>query len=597
MLPYQMKYIENVREIAELSDFYGISAPDFESWFLKQREAKARIDALYAENNVLLRDCLFPALDELHSASEATIGELVEFAEVLLDWRTNLDSGVYLLIYDSLLSLYRFRGDRAGIIRTLYKVGMGHFYQNRTVDGIDRQYTASFFFENELVFTEAGSYLKFFSDLEDEETRGYVIRSLANIAICATDLHRRVSISSRVLRIVRDPYYRAIAPGLPWDRFLRATNQQMSANRAVLSRADLSKEDLEAIFESCYEVFRPESDNENPNIRWLWPYYEMEYSCGFVDLATTLDRLEALIERVKYDEYDESGRYGNIQLPIYYGRLLRNNPAAVKARHVRFLASAYEKMMRSVLSYPADQFGDHFFYVLRLIISDYYEIEGVPSYREITEKLMSRLAGQLYIRSRRVGDMLEAFCAAIMESDPAFFDDIDFIREHTDPGLKRAAVLEYARQCGLYLDFGLIKMNIDRLQHTRRLFDEEDRMMRLHTISGSEDLTARASTARFSDVALGHHSWYNASGGYPDRYVRNASPYRQMTDTAALVTFLSENYDGDMPKLVREAIALERRRFSPLVTAYLESPALCVQLEALLRADGEAYFREIFEEV
>ena len=597
MLSYQTKYIENTKKIAAQSDFYGITASDFPAWFALQKQAAATIEKLRQENIALLSENLFPVLDDLHNADNETIALLEEFAETLLDWRTNLDCGVYLLIYDSLLSLYRVRGNRDGIIKCLYKVGMGHFYQNRTVEGIGRVHTASFFFENEMIFTEAGSYLKYFAEIENEETRGYIIRALANIAICAIDLRKRVAISSRILKIVRDDYYRSLAPSLPWDRFLRATNQQMSANRGVLSRGNLSADELAAVLESCYEVFKPETANENPNVRWLWPYYEMEYSCGFVDLATTLDRLEMLIERTAYHEYDVAGLYGNIQLPIYYGSLLHDNPSAIKPRHIRFLASAYEKMMHTILTIPTEDFIDFFFYAIRLVITDYYEAEGVPTYREITAKLMKRLTGQLYIQSRRMGEVLKLLCGAILDEDPTFFDDIDFIRVETDPTVKRNTVLSYALECGLYHDFGLIKMNLDRLRRTRSLFDKEDTMFRLHTISGHDDLAARASTARFADIALGHHAWYNGAGGYPEDYVRNASPYRQMTDAAAVAVYLTETYDGDIKAAVKNAVALERTRFSPLVTAYLENDILQAKLDTILCSDAEPFYREIYDEV
>ena len=95
-----------------------------------------------------------------------------------------------------------------------------------------------------------------------------------------------------VLRLVKDDHYRSMAPGLPWDAFYRKSQQQMSSNRSVLSDGGLSKEELAAVLESCQAVFQPEQGVENPNIRWLWPYYEMEYNCGFASLWTNRDRID-----------------------------------------------------------------------------------------------------------------------------------------------------------------------------------------------------------------------------------------------------------------------------------------------------------------
>ena len=159
----------------------------------------------------------------------------------------------------------------------------------------------------------------------------------------------------------------------------------MSANRSELSSGGLTSAELAVILDSCYEVFKPEEQNENPSIRWLWPYYEMEYNCGIVSLEPTMRRLESLIERTPKDRYDMSGLYGNVQLPIYYGRLLKDNPKQKEMpAKIRFLNGAYRKMLDTLLTCPAEYLDDYFFYTACAVITDYYEIPGVPTYREVT---------------------------------------------------------------------------------------------------------------------------------------------------------------------------------------------------------------------
>ncbi len=597
MQAYQSRYAENLREIAELSDLTRGTASGFDAWYASRREADDRIAALRRENTALLEQNLFPLLDELHGASPEQLRDLEAFGDVLMDWVTNLDVGVYVLIHDALLSLYRVRRERSGIIKELYKLGMGVYYLRRMVQGIAKEHVREYNFQNELLFTEAGSYVRFFAALPDEETKGYVVRSLANVAIATQDLKRRIAASARVLRLTQDEYYRSLAPGLPWDVFYRRTLQQMSANRDVLSRGNLSSEELAAVLDACHRVFTPEEGVENPNNRWLWPYYEMEYSCGFADLTTTLDRLERIIMSVEYNEYDESGMYGNIQLAVYYGRLMRDNPALCsEPRRVRFLKKAYEKMLRSLLSFPVEKFTDQFRYTAALVYSGYFELPGVISYRELTRLLMQRFAGRLYVRSRRVGALLRCLCGAIEAEEPAFFDDIPFLSAIGERAEKRAALLDYAEGCGLYHDFGLIKMNAEQTELSRSLFDNEFQMHKLHTLSGHDDLAERASTAVFADIALGHHAWYDGSAeGWPASYVRNASPYRQMTDAVAVCAFLTERYEGDAEALFAEVLRQERRRFSPLVTAYLTEPDLRAALTAILEAGEESYAREVWE--
>lgn len=598
MQPYQEQYVNNIREIAGKYALIACAPSDYEIWYARQREDWDRVNALREENIALLRDRLFPTLDDLHAATEEEIAELTAFGDVLMDWSTNLDCGVYVLIHDSLLRLYRIQRNRAGIIRELYKLGMGLYYQNRAIQALEPEWRDSLFFRNEMVFTEAGSYLRYFSDLDSDETRGYVIRALANIAICAPDKRRRIAVTSRVLKIVKDPFYRDQVPGLPWDSFYRKSQQQMSSNRSVLSDGGMSKEELAEVLEACHSVFLPEQGIQNPNVRWIWPYYEMEYTCGFVDLWTTLDRMEHLITSSPCEQYDMSGLYSNVQLPIFYGQLLKKNPAAQqKKRRRAFLVKAYDRMLRTLLTIPMTETDVYVSFLVALVLANYYETDGVPPYREVSELLMRRFCARLYLRSRLTGALLQCICAAICRAEPRFFDDIPFLAELPAGEEKERAVLAFAADCGLYHDYGLVKMQLDRLIQSRDLFEDENRIFQLHTHSGHDDLAARQSTADLADCALGHHRWYSGAGGYPEQYVRARSPYRQMTDALSVAVYLAEQSGRDIDEVCAEIVAGERRRFSPLVTAYLGNAALRGELAAILAAGEEPWTRELYEEL
>ena len=598
MEPYQARYIENVKEIARLSDMYTDASLSFQDWYAARRRAEEQMEALRQENIGLLNGRLFPVLDELHNASKETLKNLEEFAAALMDWSSNLDCGTYVLIHDSLLSMYRIRRDRDQIIKELYQLGMGLYYQGRCVEGVNAQEARKYKFQNELVFTEGASYLKYFQALDNEATKGYVVRCLANIAICCQEHRRRIGASAQVLRMVKDPEYRALAPGLPWDTFLRRTHQQMCSNRAVMSKGDLTPEELALVLESCYEVFKPESGNETPNVRWMWPYYEMEFTCGFVNVQTTARRLEALIRAASYDQYDTSGLYSNIQLPIYYGKLLAEHSALREDKeNIRFLRWAYDKMMRTLLTFPMEEYTQLFYYNIRLVLCDYFETEGMESYRAVVGKLMRRYAGQLYIQARKMGAVLEAYCLAIFDQTPDFFDELPVLKGPDTPAEKRAALAEYARQCGLYMNLGLMKMNFERIGQARQLYESEYQVRKLHAFAGWEELEKRSSTRIFADVALGHHRWYNGADGYPEEYVRSHSPYRQMTDVAAVAAFLLEHPEQTPEENFRLAAQMEGRRFSPVVTSFLGDPALQKELAALIARDEEEAHRDMYREM
>ena len=594
MLPYWQQYIDNARSAAEKADFTAGLDKGFAGWYAGRRSAENELSSLKRDSTLLLGAYLFPCLDELHSASEETLGELSAFADKLLDWKVNLDPGIYVTIHDAMLNLYRVRRDRNALIRELYKLGMGYNYMNRHLNGIADGLTAPFRFQNELLFTEASSYMRYFEAIEDEETRGYILRSLANIALCTRNHKRKIATSARVLAIVRDSHYRALAPGLPWDRFERATHQQMSANRVSLSRGDLNQDELAAVLDSCYEVFKVEQQREEVNPRWLWPYYEMEYTCGYATREQTLDRLEELIAATPFDRYDIGGLYGNIYLALVYGEIMKKHPELKQElRRVRFLNEANRKMLRTLMTCPASAINDDVTVHVANVLGNYNETGCEVSYRQVALSLMQRFAGETYIQGRRRGEIVKRLCRALLASDPAFFDDIPQIRALPE-AQKGAAVDEFAHECSLLCDIGLVKMGISRIR-TRGLLESEHRMYLLHAVSGHDDLSQRESTAAYADTALGHHSRYDGAQPLPGGYERTHSPTRQMTDAVCVAMFLQDEYAGDMNALLKKLFSAEGTRFSPMITACLNDKKLAAEIENVLKSDPAPYYREVYE--
>ena len=187
MLPYQEQYIRNAEEIGRIWQFTVSPGQSFEDWHRERLSNRDRMDLLKKENARLLEEFFYPAMDSLYEAGADTLRDLEAFGDRLLDWKTNIDCGVYVTIHDALLAMMRVRRDRDGVIRELYRLGMGLYYLNRILSGIEGRETDALLFYNEMVFTEAASYLRYFDELGGEDTQGYVIRCLANITLCSRD--------------------------------------------------------------------------------------------------------------------------------------------------------------------------------------------------------------------------------------------------------------------------------------------------------------------------------------------------------------------------------------------------------------------------
>ncbi len=596
MKDYQEKYIENTKRIRDLANFYKGSDKDFDAWLSDHKAELKIVSRLKDDNNRLLSEGLFPDLDNILSATDEEIKDLSDFADVLLDWKTNLDPGVYLVIHEALLRLYRIRRDRNSVIKELYMTGMGLYYMRRYTEGVDCEFRDRLSFRNEMVFTEASSYIRYFEDINDTQTRSYIVRALHNISLCNIGLKRRIAINAKALHVMEDDYYRTLEPSLPWDRYVRASHQQMSSHRNGLSRSNLTKEEIALVLDACYEIFKPEQLSPDQSLRWTWPYYDMEYNCGYADLDTTHERLKKLIDSTPYDRYDESGLYGNVQLATIYGQFLKEHPALQNNEdNIRFLDKAYKKMLKCLLTCPSDKFNDNFFFIVDVAITNFNEIDGCLTYSQLASHIMKRFSGDLFVRSRKAGDIMKLFCSELLKKDPSFFDDIPFISQISDMDKKKDVIQNYAAMCGLFSDFGLIKMNLERTMKTRNLFEDEKEAYEVHTISGYDDLKKRRSTERFADIAYGCYRWYDGTDGFPAGYVRNKSNYRQMVDVAAAALYMTDNYNGSVENLATEMMTLSRKRFSPMVVSCLLDDEMKQSIDRILGGDDSVYYKELYD--
>ena len=205
MQPYQEEYIANIKGIARLTVGEKLS---FETYLTRCDGERQRAEETVKRNMKLLREELFPVLDHIYEADEKKLSELREFAEALRDGRTDLDVGLYCQIHKALLSLARMRKDRKEMIRELYWLGMGYYSLCNKLLGLERADSRKYTSQMRLCFTEAAAYLKYFDEIEDTETRGYILRSRANMALGQFGFpSEKIRMVKRTLEILQDREY------------------------------------------------------------------------------------------------------------------------------------------------------------------------------------------------------------------------------------------------------------------------------------------------------------------------------------------------------------------------------------------------------
>lgn len=611
MRPYQEEYIANLKEIAMLSaerrrEDRQIS---FEEYAALVRERRRQAEEKAKRNMTLLREGLFPVLDHIFDADREELEQLQEFADGLLGGGEELDAGLYCQIHKALLNLARRNQCREDMIRELYRLGMGYYSLCNRLIGLELPESWRYTSQMRLCFTEAAAYLKYFEEIEDRDTRGYILRSRANMSLgIFHSPGEKIQMVRRTLQILQDKHYQETEPGLPWERYIFLTHQQMAASISYEKENTMTPQDTADVMESVYIVYQKKlqaaaEQKTKPPVRSRYSYCAIEYYCGMYGLEELLVRMERLMDEADPRDFSVDGMYGVISLPAFYCQFLSFYPELISERK-DYLENLYRKVFDYLEAFPKNMENESLFLYLRQLCVTFVETEGGMPYKELLFRLQMQFAPGIYVHSRAVAGGAAAFCGILLEEEPAFFDDIDFVREIREPEEKRRRILNYALEGGMLHDVG--KLNFMNLyaQAARQWFEEEYELAHLHTQAGAAWLKERKSTAPYAAAALGHHCWYDGSRGYPETYRRLECQYRQMvdivgltdwldnvTDTAGLYTGIRKTFE----EAAEEAAELEGRRFSPLLTARLRDREIRERLKAAFEESRTEALRQLYE--
>ena len=611
MQPYQEEYIANIKDIAVLTARKKPGSHTFEEYEEELLGAVKQVEQKVLRNMALLRDKLFPDLDHLLESSPQELQELEDFAGSLLNGKEEWDIGLFCQIHQALLTHARLTKDRRRMIKELYWLGIGRYNLYNKLIGLSMPLVQNYISAMRLCFTEAAAYLKYFDEIDDSETKGYILRSLANISLGRyKTTGEKVQQVRKTLQILQDDEYHGMAPELPWDRFIYMTHQQMAASISYSKECPMTPQDITDIMESVYIVYQRRLQeatdrNELPPCRPAFSYYAIEYYCGLDTLDGLLTKIEHLMDTADTADFSKDSMYTLISLPAFYCQFLKQNPEMLLKRE-EYVESLYQRILDYMADFPENLQDETLFLYLRQLSNTFVETKNSISYGSFLLKLLVRFAPDTYIHSYTVGKTAVALCEIILSEEPTFFDDMEEIAEIEDMDEKRQEILGLAMNCGLFHDVGQINFLYLYSQTGRQWFAEESEMSQLHTLAGAAYLSERKSTFRYAAAALGHHSWYDGSRGYPDTYQRLDCPYRQIVDIIGLTDWLEETtatisrlYKGverSFDETVETAISLEGRRFSPLLTARLRDKEVVNKLRQALREGRSEACRKLYRE-
>ncbi len=536
MREYQEEYLALMRHVSALS------GPSIEELtpekFVEESEKNALERAKMTEQGTeLLRKYLFPLLDDILTATKDETDNLVEFASKLMIGREIRDVGLHYRITMALVSYARHTNDRDMLIRQLYQMGMSLYnMQTMLSPSMVRLYNARI----RMCFSECASYFeKGYDEIEDPETKGYILRSMANISLSydTTDdrsARAKLEATTRTIRILSDPDIRAKTPSLPWDKYLYACHQQRTALMSYLRSGNAGHEVFAQVLESAQIVqekqLREQRLRGEPlQPRWQYAYLAALYHSGGIHISQLLDGIYALCNSCADDDFGAQSAFSHLGAPAYYmeySKELRDQrlygEVALRIRKIT------DRMCSWLVRAPGSGLDESMMFALRQFLYAYRELPGCMPFSELLQNVFAARHPPSYIRQWIAGKTSRLLAGWAIDDHADKMAGFLDTKNAGEVLARREEILDFAEKAGMLYDTGMIHFVTLEGSACRGIFEEESELMRLHAHCGSQLLSAHPSTKPYAEVALGHHRHYDDKGGYPVDFSLRDSDMRAM---------------------------------------------------------------------
>lgn len=549
MKQYQIKYLENVERVRRLSELFSEPGMTAEVFYEDRKRKALKIRACVEENMDLLRQNLIPLLDDIVLASKEEVEDLMEFADQLMNGKPHADTGLHYLIGKALIAYARHQKDRNLLIKELYLTAMS-LYNLQTL--LDTEDSGKYRLRMRMLFGEAAGFLRCYDEIEDVETRGYIHRSMGNLALSygyhvKAESEKKLEVIRRSLEILGDPSYRSKTPQLPWDLFFYKSHQERTSALTYLRTGEASDRSIREVMESAEYVHNMQVKNAKEKgvdlqPQWQYTYYAASYHCGFDTLPDFFENMERVYASSSMTDYSQQGIYAIVHLPGLYSSYVSSRPGYLE-RKKPVLTYMYGRLIRFVKTMPSEARSELLFFYLRGTMSEFIEYSDGLRLKDYIKELIAGQDPSIYVHSRMVGRIAGLLLSGAIDRMPERLYGVFSLESEQELKSHREELLQFIYECGELHDIG--KMNYLPLITLcgRRWIEEEEEIVRHHPRTGSQVLRRCPSTEAYADAALGHHRWYNGKGGYPEEYDRSKVREAALVDILSIADYLEQHTD------------------------------------------------------
>ena len=609
-------YLDHLTEGNELVKKTLLNAPEGKEAFVEQiRSNSQKTSKLRQENEKLLKEILYSR--QAADLTKDDVDELLDFANRLFAYLHQTDIGTAYRIHQLVYEYAKLKGDRNLQIRQFYHMGTALFYMNPVMKELGVNLFGQKVTE---YFTKGAEYLGQFDEINDVDTRGYVIRCMANL--CTTDekftcKHQPCipydNISTYfeykkfynwMMELYQSKYYRILTPGFPWETAIYNLNYNLSLYYQFVQKYH-PPEVIRDILNAATYIYNhreqlPESRANDREMRVEQIYATTRWKAGLISTTELADTLYALIEQADPNDFSMDGIILNLQIPLNFEYAYRSMNNAERRKYREKMESIRRNTNDYLLRAPRNEFSN---LVTKNVAESirYRAQHNLPMEQQFFDFLLF-CHPPTYIHVRMTAILSRKLFSRMVEVCPealiGLFDiyDVDELRQ------KRDYIAERIYLCALYHDVGKI-MLLDYIGiYVRGLLDEEFACIKLHTNIGSA-LLEKTDLKELSVVALHHHRFYNESGGYPDVCPPCQPQYKPAVDLISVCDCIEAATDNigrcyTAPKTLRGIIDNMRpdagTRYSPYVLSLFEDEGFFKEVENLLERERINVYYETY---
>ncbi len=199
------------------------------------------------------------------------------------------------------------------------------------------------------------------------------------------------------------------------------------------------------------------------------------------------------------------------------------------------------------------------------------------------------------IHVQMVALVAEEIMRTILERRPELLVGVNGVASTSEATSRAAELRQFARECALFHDVGKIRIALAINMQYRRMSDEEFDFIKIHPVLGARMLRDSRDLACYSDVALGHHKFYDESAGYPESFDHRTSPYAFYIELIAVADAIDAATDTlgrsykrakRFEQVYEELLAGSGTRYSPAIVGVLRDfPELRARLDHIVREE------------